>query len=64
MDNLPINEEIYKAINQLNNTVAGASGIRAEISKFLVTEEQTFAIMKKIVHKFWTNKQQPTKFDI
>eukprot|EP00957_Ditylum_brightwellii_P136484 10408803-Ditylum_brightwellii.AAC.1 len=63
-DNFPTDEELHKATSQRNNTTAGPLGIRAKIFKALVTEEETFSIMRKIVHEFWTNKQQPTEFDI
>ena len=38
MDDFPTDKEINLAIQQLNNSAAGASGIRAEIYKALATK--------------------------
>eukprot|EP00957_Ditylum_brightwellii_P203969 15337003-Ditylum_brightwellii.AAC.1 len=63
MDALPSNKEITKAIQQLNNSAAGASSIRAEVFKALAFEPDTFAIICKFICNFWSFKKQPNEFD-
>eukprot|EP00957_Ditylum_brightwellii_P161900 12326085-Ditylum_brightwellii.AAC.1 len=64
MDGVPTDKEIRKAISQFNNSAAGTLGIQAEIIKALESDDDTFAIVQKIVHNFWEEEQQPSEFDI
>eukprot|EP00957_Ditylum_brightwellii_P179508 13675365-Ditylum_brightwellii.AAC.1 len=64
MDGIPTYEEIRKSISQLNNSAAGNLGIQAEIIKALASDDDTFAIVQKIVHTFKKEEQQPSEFDI
>ena len=54
MDDLQTDNEIILAIQQLNNSAAGESGIRAEIYKALATNPETFSTIRRITHNFWT----------
>ena len=63
MDDLPTDKEINLAIQKLNNSVAGASGIRAEIYKALATNPKTFSTIRIITHNFWTEEKQPEEFN-
>ena len=63
MDDLPTDKEINLAIQQLNNSAAGASGIRAEIYKALATNLETFSTIRIITHDFWTEEKQPEEFN-
>ena len=45
--NCPTDKDINLAIQQLNNSAAGASGIRAEIYKALATNPETFSTIQK-----------------
>ena len=63
MDDLPTNKNINLAIQQLNNSAAGASGIRAEIYKALATNPETFSIIRRITHNFWTEEKQLEGFN-
>ena len=63
MDELPMDKEINLAIQQLNNSAAGASGIRAEIYKALATNPETFSTIRIITHGFWTEEKQPEEFN-
>ena len=48
---------------KLNNSAAGASGIRAEIYKALATNPETFSTIRRITHDFWTEEKQPEEFN-
>ena len=63
MDDLSTDKEIKLAIQQLNNSAAGAYGIRAEIYKALATNPKTFSTIQRITHDFWTEEKQPEKFN-
>ena len=63
MDDFPTDKEINLSIQQLNNSAAGASGIRAEIYKALATNPETFSTIRGITHDFWTEEKQPDKFN-
>ena len=59
MDDFPTDKEINLDIQQLNNSAAGASGIRAEIYKALATSPETFSTLRRITRDFWTEEKQP-----
>ena len=63
MDDLPTDKDINLAIQQLNNSEAGASGIRAEIYKALASNPETFSTIRIISHDFWTEEKQPEGFN-
>ena len=63
MDDLTTDKEINLAIQQLNNSAAGASGIRAENYKALATNPETFSTIRRITHDFWTEEKQPEEFN-
>ena len=63
MDDFPTYKEINLVIQQLNNSAAGASGIRAEIYKALATNPETFSTIRRITHDFWTEEKQPEEFN-
>ena len=63
IDDLPTDKEINIAIQQLNNSAAGASVIRAEIYKALATNPETFSTIQRITHDFWTEEKQPEEFN-
>ena len=58
MDDFPTDKEINLAIQQSNNSAAGASGIRSEIYKALATNPETFSIIRRITHDFWTKEKK------
>ena len=59
MDDFPTDKEIHLAIQKLNKSAAGASGIRAKIYKALATKLGTFSTIRRITHDFWTEEKQP-----
>ena len=63
MDDPPTDKDINLAIQQLNNSAAGASVIRTEIHKALATNTETFSNIRRIAHDFWTEEKQPEEFN-
>ena len=63
MDDFPTDKEIDLAIQKLNTSAAGASGIRAEIYKALATNPETLSTIRRITHDFWTEEKQPEEFN-
>ena len=53
MDDFTTDKERNLAIQQLNNSAAGASEIQAEIYKALATNPETFSTIRRIIHNFW-----------
>ena len=63
MANLPTDKDIHIAIQQLNDSAAGNSGIRTKLFKALATDEDTFNIIRQYTHKFWKEEVQPKECD-
>ena len=63
MNDLSTDKEINLAIQKLNNSAAGASGIRAEIYKALANNPETFSTIRRITHDFWTEEKQQEEFN-
>ena len=49
---MPSEEEIDKAIGKLKNTKPGISGLSSELLKALLAEEESAALLRKIVTNF------------
>ena len=59
----PLDDEILSAIKRLKNA-PGDSGICPQIWKALAKSEETFNILRTIIHHFWESELPPSEWDV
>ena len=64
LDYLPTEEEIANATKNLKNNSPGESGLTSLMFKCLISNLDTFNILKSIVHDFWTSEVPPKQWEL
>ena len=56
VDHPPTDEEILKAVNSLKNNAPGESGLTSQMFKAIVSNNQTFQLLRSIILDFWESE--------
>ena len=60
---IPTDEQIKCAVKRLKNNAPGDSGIPSAVWKALLTENETFSMMRTVVHNFWKKEVMPDEWE-
>ena len=63
LDHDPLDGEIRSALRKLHDTAPGDSGLPAAVWKALGETGESFALVKQIVHAFWSSEEMPTEWE-
>lgn len=63
LEDAPDDTEIKRAISTLKENAPGDSGIPAKVWKVLSEYEDTFEILKLIIHDYWESELTPTEWE-
>ena len=63
-DHVPTDDEIRTATRKLRDSGPGDSGLCAQTWKCLLKSEETFSVLKHVVHMFWETKAVPTEWEL
>ena len=61
-DDVPGDEEIRSACRSLKDKAPGDSGLLPQLWKALLTEDDTFQILKSLIHDFWRSETSPQQW--
>ena len=59
VDHPPTDEEVLKAVNSLKSNAPGESGLTSQMFKAIVSNNQTFQLLRSIILDFWENEFPP-----
>ena len=63
VDHPPTDGEILKAVNSLKNNASGESGLTSQMFKAIVSNNQTFQLLRSIILDFWENELPPDQWE-
>ena len=64
LDSIPSNIEINTAVNKLNASSPGASGLHARLWQALSSTDTGFSYIRHFVHHFWITETPPAEWEI
>ena len=63
VDHPPTDGEILKAVNSLKNNASGESGLTSQMFKAIVSNNQTFQLLRSIILDLWKNELPPDQWE-
>ena len=63
LDHAPTDREIQRALGKLRDTGPGDSGLVARLWKSLGSTDESFDLVRSIVHAFWESEEMPIEWE-